>query len=349
VADRARGSRVYVTCQLAGWSAYAVIGLLITRLFQGLTPAIAVTNVLSCAVAGLLTHGIRGWIRRRRWLEFGVARMLPRLAGASVAAALVVVAVALGLGLYVTHAYVWSASTPAILVAASFNWIFVMLLWTSAWAALHALRHWRLAEIRRLELEVAARDAQLDALSARVQPHFFFNAMNGLRALIAEDPARAREMATELADLMRYALMAGRRDQVRLDEELAAVETYLRIESVRLESRLSWSLDVASADPGTAVPPMLLQTLVENAVKHGVAALPEGGAIEVRARSADGRLVLGVTGPGRLADAPGEGFGLELARERLRLLHGAAAEVALEPLEGGRVRAVATLPVTAVA
>jgi two-component system, LytTR family, sensor histidine kinase AlgZ len=337
-------SRAYLTCQLAGWTAYSILGLVLTGAFQGMSPGIAATNVISCVVAALVTHGMRAVFRRRRWLEMGVARMLPRLLAASVVGAVVIVGSALLIGLYATHAYVWQRTTPTILLGATMNWLFAMLLWVALYVAIHFFRHFRLAEIRRLQLEVAARDAQLDALAARIHPHFFFNAMNSLRALISEDPARARDMATEIADLMRYALQAARREQVRLDEELAVVESYLRIESVRFESRLRWTVDAAGADPGSPLPPMLLQTLVENAVKHGVATAPEGGDVEVRAAQHNGVLELSVTSPGRLDAEPGDGFGLELSRERLRLLHGDRATLSLSQLDPARVRAVATLP-----
>src|SRR5262249_16136770 len=108
--------------------------------------------------------------------------------------------------------------------------------------------------------------------TAQLQPHFLFNAMNVLRALIPENPARARDLVTELSDLMRYALQAGRRERVRLEEEMAAVESYLRVESAPFEQRLRGLIE---AEPGVRellLPPLLLQMLVENAVKHGIAA-----------------------------------------------------------------------------
>ncbi len=167
--------------------------------------------------------------------------------------------------------------------------------------------------------------------------------MNGLRSLIAEDPERARIMTTQIANLMRYALQAGQRDRVRLADELEAVRDYLGIEGARLEARLAWTIAADAADPAALLPPMLLQTLVENAIKHGVAATREGGAVRIEARTPADALELVVENPGRLAAVPGEGHGLALVRERLRLLYGDAGSLVLRE-DAGRVLAEVRIP-----
>jgi signal transduction histidine kinase len=337
-------TRAYVVCQLIGWTAYAIMGLVITGAFTPLGTGLAMTTVFGSALGGFGTHLFRGVIHRRRWLELGMRGLLPRLLGGALVVAL---AVELGVwmfGLYATRVYTWKSSTPAIMTATAFNWAFTIILWTSLYTGVHFFQRYRLGEIRRLQLEVAARDAQLSALNAQIHPHFLFNALNSLRALIPEDPARARDLVTELAELMRYALQAERRERVPLAEELAVVEGYLRLEAARFEDRLRWRIDAGDDVRRTLIPPMVLQTLVENAVKHGIASLPEGGTVVVSGRCEGTSVRLRVTNPGRLAMAREGGIGLANVEQRLRLRYDGRSSLTLAQDGEGEVVAEIVLP-----
>jgi len=338
-----RLSRAYLICQVVGWGAYGLLGVAMVQAFGYARGPMGLTTFLGAMIGGLASHLWREVILGRGWLSLNVGRLLPRLMAGIVVTALVVEVTVWMVGLYITHAYTWQTSTPAIIFSTSFNWVFIILLWTAIYIGTHWFWRWRDSEIQRLKLEVLARDAQLDVLSAQLQPHFLFNAMNVLRALIPEDPARARDLVTELSDLMRYALQAGRRERVPLGEELTVVENYLRIESARFEERLRWRMDV---DPGVRpllLPPMLLQMLVENAVKHGIAASDVGGEVVVSAQHSNGAVCLKVTNPGQLGRQGGTRIGLTNARERLRLLYGERATLRLSS-DDGRVEAEVTLP-----
>ena len=329
-----RLGRAYLLCQVAGWGAFGLIGVGMSLAFGYGSPRMNATTLLGVVVGGLVSHLWRGVIQRGGWLSLDFRRLLPRMVAGVLACALVTELGVWGVGLFVTRAYTLKGSTPGIMFATSFNWIFTFVLWTAIYVGSHWFLRWRDSEIQRLRLEVLARDAQLDALTAQLQPHFLFNAMNVLRALIAEDPGRAREMVTELSELMRYALQAGRRERVRLAEELSAVESYLRIESARMGERLRWQIET---DPGARellLPPMLLQMLVENAVKHGIATSDVGGDVTVSARQLDGEARLRVTNPGRLGAAGGTRIGLANVQERLRLLYGERATLRLAAADG---------------
>jgi Histidine kinase len=324
-----RPSRAYFVCQTLGWGAFGLVGVGMSHAFGFASPRMDATTLLGSLLGGVTSHLWRGVILRRGWLTLDFRRLLPRLvAGVVVSAMMAEVAVWMT-GIYVTGAYSWKTSTTGVMFATSFNWIFTLALWTAIYVGSHWFARWRDSEIQRLRLEVLARDAQLDVLTAQLQPHFLFNAMNVLRALIHENPTRAGELVTELSDLMRYALQAGRRERVRLDEELVAVESYLRVESARFEERLRWHVDVEPAARDRLLPPMLLQMLVENAVKHGIAASLTGGDVWVSAVQSDGRVRLRVTNPGQLGGAGGTRIGLANAQERLRLLYGDRASLEL--------------------
>ena len=344
-AARLPGSRrAYWTCQLSGWGGYAVVGLVMTAVLWKLTTPYAITTVIGAATGAVATHLLRGLMRRRRWFELPLGALLPRLIAAVVVTTLAIELTILLLGIYATHAYTWRTSTPGILFATTFNWLFTILLWTAIYSGVRFFRRWRDSEIQRLRLEVLARDAQLDALNAQIQPHFLFNALNVLRAMIAENPELARDLVTELSELMRYALQAARRDRVPLEEELAVVESYLKIESARFEDRLRWRIEANPEARGALMPPMMLQTLVENAVKHGIAAEEHGGEVVVHATREGDIVRLCVTNPGRLGGHGDTRIGIANSRERLRLLYGDRASLILRE-ENGHVVAEVVMPV----
>jgi len=341
-----RPTRAYVIAQIAGWGAYGLLGVAMMRAFGEGSARMAVMYLLGSAAGIGATHLWRDVILRHGLLAPGTRWVVPRLLAGVVVTAVTAELLVWGIGLYVTHAYTWKGSTPGIMFATTSQWIITVLLWTAIYVGVHAFARWRHSEIQRLRLEVLARDAELEALHAQIQPHFLFNAMNVLRALIAEDPVRARELVTELSDLMRYALQAGRRERVALDEELAVVESYLRVESARFEDRLAWRIDAPADVRVLRLPPMLVQTLVENAVKHGIARREEGGEVAVSAMRDGDRVQVRVTNPGTLAP-PGETrIGLANARGRLRLIYGERAALTLEQ-QDGQVVAEVTLPAEA--
>lgn len=178
----------------------------------------------------------------------------------------------------------------------------------------------RARAVERIRAELA--QAELRALRAQIHPHFLFNTLNSIASLIAVNPAEAEDTTTRLADIFRYVLTASRRDTVPLTEELGFVRDVLRIERVRFGDRLRVLEDIEPGLEQIPVPSLLLQPIVENAVKYGVSDRTEGGTVSIAARRDGGDLVLEVhdDGPGMNSSTapPGTGFGLGSVRERLR-------------------------------
>jgi hypothetical protein len=233
---------------------------------------------------------------------------------------------------------------------------------TAAAGFVAVLYFWERQKVADLETEAAqqksrvetierqAAQARLALLQAQIEPHFLFNTLANLHALIGAEPARAQAMLAHLNDFLRASLSAARKDRNTLAEEFALLRAYLELLSIRMGARLAFRLDLPAELAQIQVPPMLLQPLVENAVKHGLEPKVEGGAVTVIARREAGRIVLQVadTGMGYAAAATsGTNVGLAHLRERLTAIYGAAASLGIAENAQGGVNATLDLPMPA--
>jgi sensor histidine kinase YesM len=203
----------------------------------------------------------------------------------------------------------------------------------------------RAREIERERAEKLLAEARLASLESRLHPHFLFNTLNAISALIPEQPERAEKLVEQLAALLRFSLDAGARHVVPLRTEVEIVRAYLGIEEARLGERLRHVIDVPAELDACAVPPLALHTLVQNSVKHVAAARREPTEIRVRAQEREGRLWLGVWDDGAafsLTDAPA-GHGLDGLRARLGVLYGGEGSLDVAGADGGKMVSL-TLP-----
>jgi signal transduction histidine kinase len=198
---------------------------------------------------------------------------------------------------------------------------------------------------RAADLERARIEAQLKLLQAQIEPHFLFNTLANLDALIATDPPRARAMLAHLNDYLRATLAAARKERNTLDEEFALLRNYLEVLSIRMGPRLRYELVLPGSLASLQVPPMLLQPLVENAVKHGLEPKVEGGSVKVSARETPGRVVLEVadTGLGRHSQGGG-GVGLANLSERLEATYEGVARLQAGANPAGGYTVTLSLP-----
>ena len=216
-------------------------------------------------------------------------------------------------------------------------------------AAVHyligSLESARRTERNALELQVLARDAELKALRAQIDPHFLFNSLNSISALTSTDAAAARTMTLMLADFLRMSMNFGGLEMIRLEQEIALVRHFLEIEKVRFGNRLVVETEIGAGTLSARVPPLLLQPLVENAVNHGIAQIPGGGHLLLRTGSDGGSLRLLIRNPvdpGRIKPR-GRGMGLDIVRQRLERLYGSGGNLDVQET-GGNFVAVITIP-----
>ena len=326
----------YWLCQVLGWGSYALIGaLFVTQHAPAARVAIGYGLYFLYSIA--LTHWLRGYVRRHGWLEkpdrlHHLPAYLAAWAVGFVQAGLVIAVDSL---LSRGHSELWQ---PDVVGGAVFGISMVPLGWMAVYDAVTSGR-------RAKERELALRDAELRALELQINPHFLFNSLNSIRGLVIENPPLAQDLITRLANILRYNLHRDADHTVPLDSELEAAADYLALESARYEERLRVHFAVAPETRAMAIPPMLVQTLVENAIKHGIAPLAEGGELHVGSAVEDGSLVLRVQNSGSLApaDAARAPLGLNNIRERLRILYGSRATLDLANREG-RVTATVRIP-----
>lgn len=223
----------------------------------------------------------------------------------------------------------------------------LFIVWTGAYLGLRIYRQYQAARIERLELAAHVQEAAWQALRAQLNPHLLFNSLNSIRALIPHNQTAPREALTHLSELLRSSLSLKQDELIPLRRELETVESFLALERLRFEQRLRVTISVAPAALDWLVPPFLVQLLVENAVKYGVAPYEEGGDIALRLAVEDNALVVEVTNRGQIAPRPGTrstGLGLANLRSRLALLFGPAASLTLTDAGPDLVRARALVP-----
>lgn len=349
----ADSNRSYWLCQLAGWGAYAALSLFPAITAVRLSWGRAAAEVTFLGATGLcLTHLLHLFMRKNGWPQMSPRARVPRIIAAvlilSVPAALISTLTGVGAWQSLVTGDPPSTQPLVRILILAMDWVSLFLFWSVLYFGALSLQRRKWAELHQSELARALQLSELRLLKSQLNPHFLFNALNTVRALIADEPARAQKAVTQLSRTLRYTLNSGQDELVTLEQELAIVEDYLELESLRFESRLSIERNIAPAARSVRIPVMLLQTLIENAIKHGIADLPAGGVLRLSAVLEGQGLVLQVENPCPANPAPAahQGIGLHNAEERLRLLFGPQATLHLDLSRPGWANARIFIPAT---
>jgi len=218
-----------------------------------------------------------------------------------------------------------------------------------AWASFYYLWHYieinTTSQLDKIRLESIVKDLELKTIKSHINPHFIFNALNSIRALVDENPERARTAITQLSNMLRSSMQAESQELAPLSRELEIVKDYLALEKIRFEDRLNVEINIEPETRSLQIPPMMLQTLVENALKHGISRLKEGGLVKVDSVISKGYHELIVRNTGTIVDnANNEGFGIASTHNRLKLLYGKEASFQLREVEKNLVEAKVRIP-----
>ena len=239
----------------------------------------------------------------------------------------------------------WVYENKSDLVGIYYN-LLLIAIWMLIYIVYHYVEKNRNDQIDRLKLETTVKELELKTIKSHINPHFIFNSLNSIRALVDENPKRARRAITELSNILRSSMQAEKSETVPLEKELDIVKDYLALEQMRFEERLQIEFDIDEDTLQQQVPPMMLQTLVENAIKHGISKQVLGGVVRVVAIFKDNVMQLQVQNTGQLLKNPdGEGFGIKSTQDRLNLMYQGKAVFEIKNLDATMVESKVTLPV----
>jgi sensor histidine kinase YesM len=233
-------------------------------------------------------------------------------------------------------------------VGYAFNAFIYYFIWSAIYFMYHYIAKSRKQQLDTLRLESLVKELELQTIKAHINPHFIFNSLNSIRALVDENPGRARNAVTELSNILRSSMQSDKMETVTLEKELSIVKDYLALENMRFEDRLKVEYEVDEDTLDQPVPPMMLQTLVENAIKHGISKQMRGGVVRVISDFRDNYHELVVQNTGYLNGYQNsEGFGLSSTTNRLSLLYGDRARFEIRQKTPSTVEARVMIPVNA--
>lgn len=341
------GLNLYWRCQFIGWLIVAAINFLIQMLRPNASWIEQLGSNLGFILLGIgCTHGLRFVYRRLRVVDLSIRNMILPLFGLSLITTIIMILVMFSvLSLTVaTPAEIFSIN---MLLGNVIGVYPLILIWSCFYLGSQYLRRWRQSEVDKLALENALKDAQLNTLIGQINPHFMFNALNNIRGLMLEDVNRARDSLTLLAKVLRYGLTAPQQSLVSLQDELATVHDFIALASIQYEQRLQWQQQIDIALDGFQVPPMMVQMLVENAIKHGIALQKDGGTLKLHIFCRPQFLCIELSNTGTLTSQADPLYstklGLTNISQRLKLLYNNEAHFSLQQ-QGDTVVASLLLP-----
>ncbi len=317
---------LYWLLQIIGWGGIALVNIF----FASLSPrGIASVQVWAFVVLALFyifsTHFLRYIVKTFDWFKLEI----PQLLFHSILAMLALSFVNVVAQILINIAFSTLNPEEDFKILVILVNLFVAFLFYAMWFMLYFLFHFLDNYNTSLKYEAKINQIRLNHLKSQLNPHFIFNALNSVRALVDEDPTKAKSAITRISNILRFSLMMDKKQTIEFADELNTVKDYLALESIRFEERLQVVYQIEDESYGYKIPPMMLQTIVENAIKHGISNLVKGGLIEIKCREGlDDDLYIQVKNSGQLNTPPSlktnsdGGHGLSNTVQRLKLIYG---------------------------
>jgi len=317
--------------QVAIWIGIGLVNFSVQHFAGVFDKAVTILNFIGMSVGGfLVTSGYRLFLKARS-LNFGrsAGKFIITLFGSALLQSALWILFIMLISLPMAKAH---KLNMLMLLYNIVPLLIVTLVWDLFYLGYHLIRRYHETEVEKWKLEAEVQKAQLGTLKLQINPHFMFNALNNIRALILEDPKASREMLTKFAELLRYSLQNAEK-LITVAEELDLIIQYLAILKLQYEERLNYTINCSDAVRKETIPPMILQLLVENAVKHGIAMHPKGGSIAISIEKEKGQMQLSVKNTGTLKKIgtleEGIGIGLSNITDRLALIYGQKAKLSI--------------------
>ncbi len=342
----------YWICQLGGWGANFSISVfyylnLSVRKIDNFYILISISVVLGI----LFTHIMRMVIKEYQFLNKPINKQI--LYFILVTTVFAIIYSCADVGLEKTF-NLRDKNTPKIsllneITRNSINNFFLLFIWNLLYYIFHYVERTRRQEVDTLKLQSLVKELELKTIKSHINPHFIFNALNSIRALVDENPSRARTAITELSNILRSSMQTEKLETVPLKSELNIVRDYLALEKMRFEERLMIEMDIDEDTLEQPVPPMMLQTLVENAIKHGISKKVSGGTIRVTSDFVENHHELVVQNSGQIGGYINEnGFGVRSTQDRLNLLYQGKATFAIKNINNEMVESRITMPLNSI-
>ncbi len=309
--------------QLSGWALFAALQIVATILASG-KAGVHTERIIFLTYESLfcllVSHMFRNAIIKWKWLNLGFQKLIPRvLASVFVLGAIMYllrIPVSLPLGLFKREV----AFDPFTFFSGMFFYAIIFFLWSTLYFIYTYVERYNTS----LRYEASVKEIELLNLKSQLNPHFIFNALNSIRALVDENPQKSKQAINQLSSILRSSLTMEKRGLTRFDDEMKMVHAYLGLEGIRFEERLQTKFDIHPDSHDFMVPPLMIQTLVENGVKHGISKLTKGGVIDVSTKVDENGLKVFIRNSGHYVNghALSEGLGLSNTIQRLKLLYG---------------------------
>jgi two-component system, LytTR family, sensor kinase len=341
--------KYYWWCQVAGWGIVVLALVFFASTFeQKITPKLLERQFVVMLSGILTTHLFRMVIRKSNWLMQAVEKVLPKLLMGVIVTSVIMSLVQIGIYDLINLSDSSKHKlgfTTRILGHVLENGL-IIFPWTMIYYFYHYIEKSRKQELDTLKLESLVKELELKTIKSHINPHFIFNALNSIRALIDENPGRARTAITELSNILRSSMQTEKQETVTFEKELNIVKDYLALEHIRFEDRLKVEYEINEDTLDQPIPPMMLQTLVENAIKHGISKQVNGGMVKIISDFRGGYHELVIRNTGYLnGSLSNDGFGLISTRNRLQILFGEKANFDIKETNGNTVQATVLIPV----
>ncbi len=312
---------IFWILQFLGWGFLIFLGVSEELVSKGFVSYRTTVSSLIIGIGSiLLTSLFRLIILRKNWLRLPFPRMIIKfLIWSGILAIPFYLYMILGLVIFSFEVNLTLADITSQLLS---NFI-IFFIWSLFYSTYFFIQNSRLQELNNLRLLSAQKDMELSVLKSQLNPHFMFNSLNSIRALIDEDPVVAKNSITQLSNILRNTLVLGQEKFIYLEDELKIVTDYLNIEKVRFEERLETEFNIDEKTKRIKIPPFLIQTFVENGIKHGISKLTKGGTIIINTKKVEGSLIIKVINDGIYdKDKPSvTGIGLTNLKKRLALIY----------------------------
>jgi len=339
-------NKLYWSFQIIGWSFYVLINSLVANI------SVASTNLggklfIPLLVEGLFffvaTHFYRYVIKKREWIGLSMMALTPRILVSTIVIGLPIYFIRVGVTYMLDMYQPGLLNVIPVLGNTTANAL-IIFIWSLFYFIFQYFERYNLS----LKHEASFRQMELENLKSQLNPHFIFNSLNSIRALVDENPEKSKLAITQLSNIMRKSLDTDQSRLISFKQEMETVKDYLSLEDTRYEERLRFSLDIDRESYHFSIPPMMMQTLVENGIKHGISKLKEGGELQLKTEVINGQLKIEIRNSGQYVPenepAIQGGLGVKNTLKRLKLIFGKEASFEINNESKTHVLTKLTIP-----